>query len=196
MNDIYYLFFFFFSSRRRHTRFDCDWSSDVCSSDLDGTCLSRAQLDHRVGHDSDNTAAHILIRVDGGGDVLNQYASAHGAQSSAFYTPNDTTANDLARLWVNEATGKAGGRAAQQYLYPMLTHTSFEQGIPAGVPGGTTVIHKIGGLDDVINDAALVPQGPRGAYVLVVCTEGVGGDAGWKLIADISHAVWQFEASR
>src|SRR5256886_10665453 len=24
----------FFSSRRRHTRFDCDWSSDVCSSDL------------------------------------------------------------------------------------------------------------------------------------------------------------------
>src|SRR5205085_5723345 len=27
-------FFFFFSSRRRHTRFDCDWSSDVCSSDL------------------------------------------------------------------------------------------------------------------------------------------------------------------
>src|SRR5205085_4856090 len=26
---------FFFSSRRRHTRFDCDWSSDVCSSDLD-----------------------------------------------------------------------------------------------------------------------------------------------------------------
>src|SRR2546427_7643429 len=29
-------FFFFFSSRRRHTRFDCDWSSDVCSSDLHG----------------------------------------------------------------------------------------------------------------------------------------------------------------
>src|SRR5256886_4887646 len=26
--------YFFFSSRRRHTRFDCDWSSDVCSSDL------------------------------------------------------------------------------------------------------------------------------------------------------------------
>src|SRR2546430_10909650 len=28
------LLFFFFSSRRRHTIFDCDWSSDVCSSDL------------------------------------------------------------------------------------------------------------------------------------------------------------------
>src|SRR2546430_9866258 len=28
------LWIVFFSSRRRHTRFDCDWSSDVCSSDL------------------------------------------------------------------------------------------------------------------------------------------------------------------
>src|SRR5688572_32721099 len=31
---VFFFFFFFFSSRRRHTRFDCDWSSDVCSSDL------------------------------------------------------------------------------------------------------------------------------------------------------------------
>src|SRR5260370_5648274 len=30
----YFFVFFFFSSRRRHTRFKCDWSSDVCSSDL------------------------------------------------------------------------------------------------------------------------------------------------------------------
>src|SRR5438034_3475161 len=29
-----FFFFFFFSSRRRHTRSLCDWSSDVCSSDL------------------------------------------------------------------------------------------------------------------------------------------------------------------
>src|SRR5437016_14304424 len=30
-----FLFFFFFSSRRRHTRLVSDWSSDVCSSDLE-----------------------------------------------------------------------------------------------------------------------------------------------------------------
>src|SRR2546430_7234802 len=38
------MFFFFFSSRRRHTRFDCDWSSDVCSSDLGGGPLFRGSL--------------------------------------------------------------------------------------------------------------------------------------------------------
>src|SRR6266487_6010159 len=33
------MFFFFFSSRRRHTRWTGDWSSDVCSSDLDRKVL-------------------------------------------------------------------------------------------------------------------------------------------------------------
>src|SRR3989449_10414814 len=38
------MFFFFFSSRRRHTRCSRDWSSDVCSSDLD------FQLQTLAGH--------------------------------------------------------------------------------------------------------------------------------------------------
>src|SRR2546427_1979614 len=43
----YHVFFFFFSSRRRHTRFDCDWSSDVCSSDLKRKVLYAIE---RVGY--------------------------------------------------------------------------------------------------------------------------------------------------
>src|SRR5580692_4742971 len=37
-----FFLFFFFSSRRRHTSFDCDWSSDVCSSDLPRSGHSRS----------------------------------------------------------------------------------------------------------------------------------------------------------
>jgi beta-lactamase class A len=173
-----------------------DWEDGWYTDYQEGTCLSRAQLEHRVGHDSDNTAAHILIRYGGGSDALNQYAKAHGAQGSSFFVPNNTTTNDLARLWADEAGGRAGGRAAQQYLYPMLTHTSFEAGIPAGLPRGTTVVHKIGDLGGTINDAALVQQGPKGAYVLAICTQGQGGDGGWKLVADVSRAVWGYESSR
>src|SRR5437879_6762565 len=36
---------FFFSSRRRHTRYIGDWSSDVCSSDLE-----KAAPDHDTAH--------------------------------------------------------------------------------------------------------------------------------------------------
>src|SRR3954466_2264326 len=34
---------FFFSSRRRHTILSCDWSSDVCSSDLGGRRIIRSE---------------------------------------------------------------------------------------------------------------------------------------------------------
>src|SRR5258707_5214330 len=37
--------FFFFSSRRRHTRYWRDWSSDVCSSDLNSpSMMTEARL--------------------------------------------------------------------------------------------------------------------------------------------------------
>src|SRR5438477_6255968 len=41
-------FFFFFSSRRRHTKLTCDWSSDVCSSDLAGTSVGDAELARKL----------------------------------------------------------------------------------------------------------------------------------------------------
>src|SRR2546430_3852967 len=43
-----YFFVFFFSSRRRHTRFDCDWSSDVCSSDLGLPALFRPAMSEKM----------------------------------------------------------------------------------------------------------------------------------------------------
>lgn len=175
---------------------DSDWEDGWFGDYQDGSCYQRSELDQRVGQNSDNTGAHILVRVDGGGDALNAYAMSHGARESAFWDPNTTTANDLAALLVDESSGRAGGAAAQQYLYPLLTHTAYEQGIPAGVQSGAAVVHKIGILDGEVNDAALVENGPSGSYVLVVCTNGPGGDAGWSLIADISRAVWQYEASR
>src|SRR5690625_7790485 len=37
--------FFFFSSRRRHTSWPRDWSSDVCSSDLEGQTIASFPID-------------------------------------------------------------------------------------------------------------------------------------------------------
>src|SRR2546430_10220469 len=53
-------FVFFFSSRRRHTRFDCDWSSDVCSSDLGG--------DDRLIVRGTGGSGPLLRVIGGGGD--------------------------------------------------------------------------------------------------------------------------------
>src|SRR5438270_11756590 len=57
--------FFFFSSRRRHTRFDCDWSSDVCSSDLSDVVLTH-KIESEVFRDRDIPKGDINVNcVDG-----------------------------------------------------------------------------------------------------------------------------------
>src|SRR5260221_9328374 len=57
-------FVFFFSSRRRHTRSLCDWSSDVCSSDLlcqpSKVCLRRWAKEQRNGSTSTDTGRNVL----------------------------------------------------------------------------------------------------------------------------------------
>src|SRR5256886_3788720 len=57
-----HVFFFFFSSRRRHTRFDCDWSSDVCSSDLGFLkCAARP----RILLSREPGVSHAHMQLDG-----------------------------------------------------------------------------------------------------------------------------------
>jgi beta-lactamase class A len=158
-----------------------------------GRCFTRQALAARAAQYSDNTAGHMLVDSLGGGRVLNAYARARGAVRSAFYYPNRTTARDLAALWTSEAQGQAGGQAAQQWLYPLLTRTAFEQGVPAGVPPSARVIHKVGWIDSTVNDAALVTA-PGARYVLAVTTDGLGGDPGWALVARVSEVVWKYEA--
>src|SRR5260370_10443746 len=60
--------FFFFSSRRRHTRFKCDWSSDVCSSDLLGLLFRRRDMEKLTAKQtaSDLTEAEAIKQAKEG----------------------------------------------------------------------------------------------------------------------------------
>src|SRR5207253_7510244 len=57
-----------FSSRRRHTRWPRDWSSDVCSSDLDNICQYR-------DHDTDPTFGVFIIMQHGGDSLAARFKS-------------------------------------------------------------------------------------------------------------------------
>src|SRR5882762_11486183 len=70
---VIYFFFFFFSSRRRHTRFKCDWSSDVCSSDLLVTrsaalvlrrCVRRVPLARRTRRRSEEHTSELQSHLN------------------------------------------------------------------------------------------------------------------------------------
>src|ERR1700682_64392 len=167
------------------------WFADYA----DGLCYTRNELALRAGTYSDNTAGHMLVRDVGGAGVLNAWAASLGATSSHFFDGNNTTSADLASLWIAETRGNLGGEAAPAWLYPFLMNTRTESGVPAGV-AGVAVVHKTGTIDQVENDAADVTNGPHGAYIVVVMTDGLGGQEGWQLIAGISASVSQYEAAR
>src|SRR2546430_13405075 len=82
--------FFFFSSRRRHTRFDCDWSSDVCSSDL-----GRA---HRAGGPGNRAAERSAAPfVSGRGIAGTRRAGEAGAAGDSEHQRAAAPARDRAR---------------------------------------------------------------------------------------------------
>ncbi len=175
----------------KSTDFEAGWYDDY----VPGECFTRTQLALRVGRYSDNTAGHMMVRYLGGAAALNAFARSMGATQSKFYVTNTTTTADLARLWAAEAHGAGGGAVAQSWLYPMLTGTYWESGIPAGTPKAR-VIHKTGTALAVLNDAALVVNGPHGAYVVAICTTGPDNAAGWQVISKMAARVYQFEAAR
>src|SRR5688572_7031816 len=68
----FFFFFFFFSSRRRHTRFDCDWSSDVCSSDLTGNSSWSRKFEYNSHGLLTRSSDARGVQADFSYDVLNR----------------------------------------------------------------------------------------------------------------------------
>jgi beta-lactamase class A len=172
-----------------------DYEAGVFDDYWVGEGFTRAALAYRAAHYSDNTAGHMLVRDIGGGIALNTWAANLGATDSSFYDGNTTTAADLTALWVAEVGGELGGAAAQAWLYPLLTGTAYENGIPTGI-SGATVVHKTGALDLTENDSALVLGSASGPYSLTVLTNGLDETAGTSLIAAIAASVATYENAR
>src|SRR5690606_40771609 len=94
-------YLFFFSSRRRHTRLSRDWSSDVCSSDLElfgratGYCHGKGGSMHIADLDLGILGANGIVA---GGAPM-----AMGAAFASKYKGDGTVRSEERRV------GKVGG---------------------------------------------------------------------------------------
>src|SRR5256886_10612330 len=108
------LFLFFFSSRRRHTRFDCDWSSDVCSNQLS---FDAGRLERREFITGFTLAKEVTLGLHAPVSVA--LGAAFRRETYKITAGGKAPAGAGGRLWHGTAgTGRISGEAAGVKLSP------------------------------------------------------------------------------
>src|SRR6266568_6536670 len=104
-------FFFFFSSRRRHTRWNCDWSSDVCSSDLYRPCANRDNSPSGVSPTGSPQTAAVAKRLI----TLLRYAIRGEKDKSTYAGPS--VSRQLSPFHPGNLPAKARRRLLELFLF-------------------------------------------------------------------------------
>src|SRR5690625_4649272 len=104
-----FICYFFFSSRRRHTRWPRDWSSDVCSSDLD-----------------ENVFDEFFIPVVMTDDNGNPIATVEDDDAMIFYNFRPDRAIQLSQTFANAdfTAFERGAQAPKNLNFVMMTDFS------------------------------------------------------------------------
>src|SRR2546427_2127035 len=99
--------FFFFSSRRRHTRFDCDWSSDVCSSDLSPIARAETEaagkLDHQLTKNTALMLRYTFTNNKESGDAFNTNGLIDASARGSSFTSDNALSGSLTTVLGSEA---------------------------------------------------------------------------------------------
>src|SRR5205807_5192178 len=98
---------FFFSSRRRHTRLQGDWSSDVCSSDLDLLDDRFGFADREIARDDVARGAALIGLV---AERQQRARVAHRQASRRHLAPQLVGRSEERRVGEGGRRGGGGGR--------------------------------------------------------------------------------------
>jgi len=139
---------------------------------------------------SDNACAEAMAEKIGWSTVSEEAhligCSNTNLSSSDGYAR--TTAADLALFLAQLQTGQLlTQQSSRDLLINAMKNQVYRNGIPAGL-SGVEVADKVGFINDVLNDVAIV-YSASGPYVLTIMTSG----GSWSSIADLAS---QIEALR
>ena len=178
-----------------------DDSDSLLYSRLGGSAPLEELVDAMIARSS-NLATNVLIDVAGGGEAITATMRTFGARDiqvrrgvedgKAYRAGlnNTTTARDMSAILAALETGRAASPKSTAVMRDILLRQEFNDGIPAGLPPGTSVAHKTGWITATAHDAAIVYPSSGEPYVLVVLTGGIPEhDEANRLIADIAKLV-------
>jgi len=144
-----------------------------------GTELKLGELASLALSQSDNTAANILRNLVGDAEI-NRLIDLWGMEQTSL-AQNLTSADDIGLFFKKLYEGSILNQEHSRRMLNDLTDTAFEDRIPAGVPEGIEVAHKVGSEERVVSDAGIVFT-PNSPFVLVIMSDQT----------DVSLAVQKF----
>ena len=154
------------------------WSSTINGTTWDA-CLSRMIIN------SDNACPEAYL-ASIGYSKFNEIVQSLGVSDKTAFQPYDmrTTAGDLALVLQKLYQGELMSEENKSKLLDLMSRQIYRQGIPTGVGGAGVVYDKVGFMDDLLHDAAIV-HSDAGDYVLVIMTNGES----WEYIAQVAAYV-------
>ena len=135
---------------------------------------------------SDNSCAETLM------EKIGYHAATDEIHEIGFYDTTfisddgyaRTSSADLSSFLAQLQTGQIlTQQSSRDRLIDAMKRNAYREGIPAGI-SGSVVADKVGFIDGVLNDAAIV-YSPTGTYVLVIMTDG----SSWDTIADLANKI-------
>lgn len=168
-----------------------DYGTGVIRYQPVGTQYTLGQLAQLLIEQSDNTASYLLAQTIGL-STIDELVATWGLDST-IVGQEVSTPHDAARFMQLLYQGKLADATATSQMLAYLTHTAFNDRIPAGVPPNIPVAHKIGTQVNVENDVAIVDLSGR-PYVLSIFARNVTEERAVPVEQAISRSVYQFEA--
>ncbi|HIH23714.1 TPA: serine hydrolase [Candidatus Woesearchaeota archaeon] len=146
---------------------------------------------------SDNTAAEMLYRQIG----RENYANTLLRMGLSYETVQHDLADPHTKISVKEYSNVLRSLYHSSYLtrehseqtLRLLSNTSFNDGIPAGVPADIVVAHKIGYWHDgeQFHDCGIVYY-PENPYILCIMTQGFSLPDANAVIANLSRVTYEY----
>lgn len=171
-----YKLFVAYSLLRRIASGEIKWTDNATAGKNVGQCFDVMIIN------SDNTCAEWFGGKIGWTTITNEVRALGLNNTNMGYGEKSSTADDETLFLMKLQNGTILGQAERDRLLDVMRRQVYRSGIPAGV--GVTVADKVGFLDGLLHDAALV-YAPGKTYALTIMTNG----SSWSQIADAAKQI-------
>lgn len=154
-----------------------------------GTVYTYQKMIELMGNQSDNTAFNVFRNLLGDGQIQKTIADLGMKQTSI--KEFETTPADIGLFFRKLYAGSILTRNHRDEILGYIIKTFDESRIPAGVPAGTRVAHKVGTDVGIISDGGIV-FGTK-PYIIVMMSDKNLESEVKAILPKISQAVWEFE---